>query len=588
MDNNKIKKIITIGLFIALILGLVWFMVIYPLVDFSEKEKTVLDASKKYYEKNSNLLPDEGDMSTVSLRTLLSQKYISTMKSTYGRKYCNVDNSWVKVKRKNGDYNYYVYLECGNMKSTIDHEGPVIKLSGDKEIEIEKDSEFKDPGIDSVYDDTDGKMNIKDVKITGKVNTSKIGTYKIKYSAVDSFENTNTEERVVKVVQTLDKLVKKNTADDNLYKGIVINNYIEFSNMLFRIVGLNSDGSVKIVSDDVLGAVNYKDIDTWLNDYFYEHLTDQAKKYMVKEKFCSSKISSDKTKAVTKQCDSTSKNYVGLLSLNDYNNSKEQEFSYLYPESLSWTSDYVDDKNAWATRNDGISSGYHSLSNKYNFGVNPVVNLKKGIKLTDGDGTIYNPYKFASVKTAKAGDKINTRYSGEYVKYADRIYRIIEVDDDYTKVISMFTLGERVSTIKGNKITYNPTEKGNVGYYIENSVSKKVKTDIFVKRKINVSIYNSDATYSGKKTTKEYSVKLAAPSMYELYSGAMGSHNNGYWLRDSSNKEKFAYIVSPIDVIYYSIDVPLEADVRFTAYIGKNVTVLSGKGTQNDPYVLNK
>ena len=40
--------------------------------------------------------------------------------------------------------------------------------------------------------------------------------------------------------------------------------------MLFRIVGLNSDGSVKLISAEAVGTVNYDDINTWLNDYYYE------------------------------------------------------------------------------------------------------------------------------------------------------------------------------------------------------------------------------------------------------------------------------------------------------------------------------
>ena len=53
-------------------------------------------------------------MSTVKLRTLLEQKYVGTIKSTYGSEYCDVDSSWVKSKKeKSGKYSYYVYLDCG-------------------------------------------------------------------------------------------------------------------------------------------------------------------------------------------------------------------------------------------------------------------------------------------------------------------------------------------------------------------------------------------------------------------------------------------------------------------------------------------
>lgn len=587
MENKKVKKIVVILIVIILVLVFGWFLIIHPLLDFNSKEKELENAAKNYYERNSALLPGEGEMTKVGMKKLLDQKYLNVLKTTYGSKDCNEDNSWVKVKRKDGEYKYYTYLECGSMKSSVDHEGPTIKLNGDEEIQIEKNSTYKDKGVKSVYDDTDGKMNIKDVKIEGKVDTSKIGTYTIEYSAIDSFENKNVVTRKVTVVQTLDKLVKKETDKSNIYTSDT-NNYIMFSNMLFRIVGLNSDGSVKIVSDESVGTVNYNDINDWLNDYFYDHIMDDYKEYMVKQDFCTSKIAIDKIDTAKDKCDSKDKDYVGLLSVSEYNKA-----TYLYPTSLSWTSDNVDSKSAISVSDNlaGTDSKYMAISNKYNFGIHPVVNIKKGTLIIDGEGTKGEPYRIIKKKKLKVGDKISLANTGDYVSYAGYKYRIIEPNkDENTKVISMFALPEYTSY--DDSITsqvYNPTQKGNVGYYIENNVSKNVKTDIFVKKQITVDIYSKDATYSGKKTEKKYSVKFAAPNMYELFSGSMGNNNNGYWLRTSSKDNTIKYIVSPIDVVYYG---PMasnsEAGIRFTGYLNKNVTVLSGDGTVNYPYKLTK
>ena len=99
MEKGKVKRNVTLIIVIAVILFVVWFLIVYPLIDFNKKEESVLDASKKYYEKNINLLPEEESISTVKLRTLLEQKYVGTIKSTYEAEYCDVDSSWVKVKR---------------------------------------------------------------------------------------------------------------------------------------------------------------------------------------------------------------------------------------------------------------------------------------------------------------------------------------------------------------------------------------------------------------------------------------------------------------------------------------------------------
>ena len=587
MKDNKIKKIVVIIFCVIAVLTLAWFLIIYPLIDFNSKEKKLTNAAKDYYEKNSELLPTEGTMASVTMKKLLDQKYLEVLKTTYGSKYCNENNSWVKVKRTNGEYKYYTYLECGNMKSSVDHEGPTIKLNGEEEIKIEKDTTYKDDGIKSVYDDTDGKMDTKVVKIEGTVDTTKIGTYQIKYSAVDSFNNKNTVIRKVTVIQTLDKLVKKETDKTNIYTTDT-NNYIMFSNMLFRIVGLNKDGSVKLVSDEAVGTVNYKDINKWLNDYFYDYIMDDYKDYMVKQDFCTSKIAIDKIDNITDKCDSKDSDYVGLLSVSEYNKTK-----YLYPESLSWTSDYLDNKNAISVSNNlmGTDSKYMVISNKENFGIHPVVNVEKGIKLIGGNGSKGDPYYFIKNKKLKVGDKISLANTGDYVTYAGYNYRIIEAEEDKdTKVIGMFTIPEYISYDSNiNSKVYNPTEKGNIGYYIENNVSKTVKSDIFVKKQNKVSVYKDDATYSGDKTTQKYSVKFIAPDMYEIFSGALGNKNNGYWLRTSSKKTMTKYMVSPIDVIYYT-DVPdnQTAGIRFTGYLDKNVTILSGDGTSDYPYELTR
>lgn len=586
MKDNKAKKIVVIISVVVVALVLIWFLIVYPLIDFNRKEKELLNAAKNYYERNSVALPNEGEMAKVTMRKLLDQKYLQVLKTTYGSKDCNEDNSWVKVKRANGEYKYYTYLECGNMKSSVDHDGPTIKLNGDEEVEIEKYSTYSDPGVKSVYDDTDGKMDIKVVKIEGTVDTNKIGTYTIKYSATDSFENVNTIERKVKVVQTLDKLVKKETDKSNIYTSET-DNYIMFSNMLFRIVGVNDDGSVKIVSDESVGTVNYKDINDWLNDYFYDHIMDDYKDYMVKQDFCTSKINLDKIDTAKNKCDSKESDYVGVLSVSDYNKAP-----YLIPESISWTSDYVSDKEGIVTSTNlyGTASNFINLSKSYNFIVRPVINLKKGIKLISGDGTISNPYKFVKNNKGKVGDKINTRNTGEYVQYGNDIYRIIEVEDGLTKVISTNNVLSDLSYQNTNSVNiYNPTEKGNIGYLIENNTSKNIKADIFAKKKIQVDIYDKVATYSGNKSTKEYSVKFSAPKIYEMYSGAYENGGSSYWLSTSTKNGKMKYVVSPINVIYYD-EVPdnMISGARIVGYLNKNSTILSGDGTKDKPYVLEK
>ena len=116
-----------------------------------------------------------------------------------------------------------------------------------------------------------------------------------------------------------------------------------------------------------------------------------------------------------------------------------------------------------------------------------------------------------------------------------------------------------------------------------------VKNDIFIKKEIQVPIYKDIATYSGKKTIQKYSVKLSAPNMYEMFSGASGNSSSSYWLINSSKNNDINYHVSENDTIYYDKTTPLkEVGVRITGYLSDEVTIVSGKGTLTKPYILQK
>ncbi len=82
-----------------------------------------------------------------------------------------------------------------NVTNVPDTTAPVITLTGATTITLQVGQEFNDPGF-TAFDDHDGVI---DVTITGldAVDTSKVGEYKIIYSAVDSSGNITTEERTV-------------------------------------------------------------------------------------------------------------------------------------------------------------------------------------------------------------------------------------------------------------------------------------------------------------------------------------------------------------------------------------------------------
>ena len=73
-----------------------------------------------------------------------------------------------KVRQEDGEYKYYTYLKCGAISSIVDHDGPKITLNGDDEITIDKGDKYKELGVKSVVDNSDGKLDVNDVVIDSR------------------------------------------------------------------------------------------------------------------------------------------------------------------------------------------------------------------------------------------------------------------------------------------------------------------------------------------------------------------------------------------------------------------------------------
>lgn len=589
------KKMKQIRLVVTLIIiGLfIWFLVLSPYITFKKNENTMLEAAKRYYELNSDKLPTGTRMSTVDLQTLARESYIKEdFYVPFNKKPCSITKSWVKVKHTNSGYKYYTYLQCGVLKSTTDHTGPVITLNGSNEITINKGDIYKEPGVKKVVDNTDGQIDVKEVEITGDVNTSKVGTYTITYSVMDSFKNETVKTRTIKVVQQLKNTVEKVTKIGQ-YVGKVTNNYIKFSGMDFRIVGI-VDGNVKIVAADDVANVNYSDLDEWLK-YYYEHINKDSKDYVVKTKYCNDTLTDTSTKECSKY---TNEKNVYILSVQDINKATDENGnSYLYPETIDWVANAKTNKEGWTTREYFSDSTlkYMEFSKDYNFGIRPVLTIKGDALITSGDGTSEKPYMIDDYDIGKSGDKVNTRLSGEYIEYSNMLWQIIETtDSSLTKVISYNTMTvDSLSDISyplgETKNMYNPTKKGNIGYIINQKASDAVDEKYFVKNKIEVPIYKTLATYKGTSSTKKYNVKFHAPNMYEMHTARNSNTQRSYWLMNSSSEEFRRYIVSEIGVVFYQKEgTPTDAGTRIVGYLDKDCQIVQGQGTKDNPYKITK
>ena len=592
-NNQKIKLIITI----FVIVFLLWFIIINPLLKFKSMEKELVDSTKRYFEINSNMLPTGNKIRKVSLQTLYDKDFIKEdLRAPYTNKYCNTDSSWVRVSKASDGYKYDAYLECGIFKSKTDHNGPVITLNDEDSITIYQGNKYSEKGVKSVIDDTDGKIDVNNVKIdSSKVDTNKVGTYEVTYTISDSLDNQTVKTRVIKVIQTLNNIVSKNTDKTKIYKGSHTDNYVMLDGILFKIVGINSDKSVKIVSTDSLASVNYEGIESWLNNYFYKKLSDSAKEYIVKSKWCNEKV--DDPTNYTKCNSYGKKNYVGLLSVADLNNSKNGEnTSNISNQIAIWTSNTKSDKESWLNSyfnmNEGGLKEYKEINKDEIYSVKPVLNIKNDSLISSGDGTQTNPYILKdNNNTHKKGDKISELKTGTYLSYSGYKWRVIEtLEDGTTKVIMMDSLGNGnyYTTYDKNSSNYNPNRKTNLGYKIVNESSEYIKTTLFTKKNIEIKTYDNGIKYGKETSKKNYSLKFVEASIFDLYS-AQPSTKSSVWYQESSKKGNINYSNSmTLGIVKTKFDSEYSNSVRLVGYINKEAVIKDGAGTEYSPYTLTK
>lgn len=599
-------------LFLGIIWQLVWTFSLEKKYLFSDSEEQLLNGAKKYYELNPIFLPKEGQTSTVTYQTLYEKDFVESLKIPKTYETCDLENSWVRVYNEKGKYQYFTYLKCGKYESNTDHEGPNIVLNGEETIVVELNGVYEELGVKSVIDNVDGEIDIKNVKIETDVNTKELGTYKTTYTVTDKLLNQTRVTRKVIVRRMLKDAVIGRTDASNLFKGDnVDNNFILYSGMLFRIVGLNEDSSIKLVTAENISNVNYlkddisfdnSNIQKWLNEYFYSFLIEPEKYLKQDGTFCISKITNPR---VYEECTKYSeKMAVGLLSMQDI---KKAE---VYKNNQY--SSYLDLKYYFLLSNESnvsnkalIKAGsYYTLTDFDKtdlLPIRPVINLKSDVFIVSGNGTLQNPFRIGDYDYGRENSLLSDRLSGEIVSLSGQIFKVLDHDKDgNTRMVMISNL---LTTKNGffncrsvnynteNKIKrYNPKEEGNIAEVINNTWTDYINDELLITHEYKVPNYITGQKYTdGEATTIK--AKFAIPNTYELFSASADSNAVGkYYLLNVSSDEESVLFINNMNGLAFNLhykDYPT-IGAKLVVYVDKNVVISSGKGISTDPYFLKK
>ena len=218
-------------------------------------------------------------------------------------------------------------------------------------------------------------------KIDGDVNCTLIFDNKTTKSAINISEL---------------KRVNDNSGVSYYYDALAQNNYISINDIMFRIVRINGDGSLRVILNDSIGNTTFGET-TYVNsqalamarNWYNSRLNGLV--FVVEEDYDINSYDSRGGSFNDTLIDYNSFYYdtVGFISANELNlingDSKIDSNSYLYGNY--YTSNETELGGVWAVKDDGLIT---VATKNTSLGVRPVINVK--YSLLNGEGTISNPY----------------------------------------------------------------------------------------------------------------------------------------------------------------------------------------------------
>lgn len=390
-------------------------------------------------------------------------------------------------------------------------------------------------------------------------------------------ENGTSEEIVKKryFTDTLEKTINVSNLngglyiieDEYIYRFSADKNYVWYSGQLWRMLKINEDKTIDLIMDETLTILNASNGDTnyienYLNEFYQKLDTD----LLIETSCCTDSL--DNINNIT--CDEKTNANITLLDLATYQQVGGNN-SFLNNGQSFWMINKNNSGNYWYINSDGsvaISNDAKSL------GVRPVVRLKKGISLIDGEGTKEKPY------IVKEKQK-NELQIGEYIKFNNELWRITSFDNDRIVISSVDCLKENGKCLSKNFGNSNVFEKSSLYKYLnETYYQSLIDKDIVVKNSFGTGNY---IDYNYKNTdVKKIEVYVGISKVSDYY---IGNKTNSYLL--TMNDLEAVFTINENGNYY--LDFPTkEKNVYPVLAIDINVNIKSGNGTKNNPYVLGR
>lgn len=408
-------------------------------------------------------------------------------------------------------------------------------------------------------------------------------------------ENPKVDEKF-NLVQTITLEKNITTINDGLYelnngfvfKGTNVNNYLEYSGYLFRIISIDENNNIKLITEESLTNLAWgiektyekSYIKSWLNGeennegIFYKSLNNPTN-YLVDTNFC---IQTVNEKA--KECKENITDKIGLLSLGEYKEAGGTK-SYLHTNNTWWLSNTSEEGIWYVYSNGNINDVIKMGKDYYSYGVRPVITLKGNLSLISGDGSKENPYKIENENS----NNLKSKNVGKYIKYSDLTWRIIEKTDNYIRVALDGVLKENEEDLLMNFSSYSNVYATNngIGKYLNTTFYETLDKKYLVDGTVYINRYDStvDFNYKGIFETN-ITAKVGMMQVGDLF---INDYTDYYLVSRTSTYVGTVYKVVQNNSLY--ADFPTEkAKIRPTIFLNIESPIISGDGSQNNPYVI--
>lgn len=363
--------------------------------------------------------------------------------------------------------------------------------------------------------------------------------------------------------------------NDNKYilKNLVENNYVSYSGILWRIVSVD-DGKIKLVSDENVTVLpfgkNYDESNVikWLNSTFKSNLT-QHDLFITEFDSCVNNV--DK---IEKSDCNNSKNYVSLLSMNDYIDAGANN-SYLNNNTYFWLS-ALNESEPWYVFDNG---GLKTDSNNHIYGVRPVIVLND-IEYIYGNGTKSSPYIISNEPV----DTLSEIELGSYIDYSGYTWKVVSKDETSVKVVLSTPLklnDEEIKKIYSKKYNYyNLNDSTGIAYYLNHTFYNTLKNKKYLKK---------GDFYIGKFDTYDleelYNEKVNAYVGLLTVGDIFVTQNIDMYLLSSVTDDNTIPILNKNNSLFYNF-ISYESGIKPVIYLDNKAEVKGGMGDENYPFEL--